>query len=99
MTGELTKRQINQLNAVNDLYVNKLYSLGKALSEVGISKTSYYRLKNLNSQKNKIKIDQKGGSKNKYKVNNNDDNSDKNKIIRKGKFEERLKSIQNLGKE
>lgn len=68
MTSALNSRQLKQLKAVDELYINKLYPLEKALSQVGISKTSYYRFKKMNVQK--------GGNKNVTNIIENEQNND-----------------------
>jgi ACT domain-containing protein len=64
----LLERQRNQYQQVNELYVNKLNSLDLACGKVGISKATYYRLKN------KFK-NQKGG-KSKINIYNDINESD-----------------------
>jgi hypothetical protein len=63
----LFERQKKQYDAVNNLFINKFYSIDKACSKIGISTPTYYRIKaKINdtegkSKKKQKKIEQKGG--------------------------------------
>ena len=50
------EKQKNQYNRVNDLYINKSYTIEKACEKVGICKQTYYTIKK------KMENNQKGGS-------------------------------------
>lgn len=46
------EKQKKQYNRVNDLYINKSYTIEKACEKVGICKQTYYSIKKkMNSQK------------------------------------------------
>jgi ACT domain-containing protein len=71
----LSKRQRNQYDAVNDIYINKYKSLEKACGDVGISKATYYRLKN-KFDDTKSNLKQIGGNKNVTSIIENEQNDD-----------------------
>jgi DNA-binding XRE family transcriptional regulator len=69
------EKQKNQYNRVNDLYINKSYTIGKACEKVGICKQTYYSIKrkldniesankNIKNTTKKISSKQSGGSNN-----------------------------------
>lgn len=65
------ERQKNIYKQVNELYVNKAYTIDKACKKIGICKATYYKIKkNLNSPTKDDKPSQLGGVNKEINIDN-----------------------------